>query len=159
MQKLARLERVESRNRRLAPRRELSLGMILPETGDEVVIHDLSATGMLIETDADLATFEQLQLDLPEVGKTVATVMWSSSRYFGCEFHRPIPKAAISAALLQSPFEQPAAVAPAAIKQHDGDDDESEVEDDRFPFGARLRVIIGSSLVLWAIILWAVGVL
>jgi len=158
MQTLARLERIESRNRRSAPRRELSLGMVLPETGDEVVIHDLSATGMLIETGADLATFEQLQLDLPEVGQTVATVMWSSGCYFGCEFHKPIPKAAISAALLQSPFEQPAAVVPAAIEQHDSDD-ESELEDDRFPFGTRLRVILGSSLVLWAIILWAVGVL
>jgi len=158
MQTLARLEPIESRNRRSAPRRELSLGMVLPETGDEVVIHDLSATGMLIETGADLATFEQLQLDLLEVGKTVATVMWSSGRYFGCEFHKPIPKAAISAALLQSPFEQPAAVVPAAIEQHDSDD-ESELEDDRFPFGTRLRVILGSSLVLWAIILWAVGVL
>ena len=157
MQTLARLERVESRNRRSAPRRELSLGMVLPETGDEVVIHDLSATGMLIETGADLATFEQLQLDLPEVGKTVATVIWNSSRYFGCEFHKPIPKAAISAALLQSPFEQPAAVESVAIEQVDGDD-VSEPEDDRFPFGVRLRVILGSSLVLWAIILWAVGV-
>ena len=158
MQTLARLERVESRNRRSAPRRELSLGMVLPETGDEVLIHDLSATGMLIETSADLATFEQLQLDLPEVGKTVATVMWNSGRYFGCEFHRPIPKAAISAALLQSPFEQPAAALPAATQQ-DEIDDESEVEDDRFPLGVRLRVILGSSLVLWALILWAVGLL
>ena len=62
MQALARLERIESRNRRAAPRRKLSLGAILREKGDEAIIHDLSTTGLLVETQADLATFEQLHL-------------------------------------------------------------------------------------------------
>src|SRR5690348_14486107 len=101
MQALARLERLETRNRRSAPRRKLSLGAVLADTGDEAVIHDLSTTGILIETRAALATFEQLQLELPETGQVVATVMWNSGQYFGCEFHKPIPQAAISAALLQ----------------------------------------------------------
>ncbi len=157
MQAVARLERIESRNRRAAPRRQLSLDAVLPGTGDEVVIHDLSATGILIETRADLATFEQLQVDLPEVGPTVATVIWNSGHYFGCEFHHPIPQAAISAALLQSPFKQPNAAAPAPI-EHDNCD-EDEVVDDRYPLGVRLRVILGVSIALWALILWAIGIL
>ena len=152
MQALARLERLENRNRRAAPRRQLSLGAVLPETGDEAVIHDLSSTGILIETKADLATFEQLHLELSEVGPVVATVIWNSGQYFGCEFHKPIPQAAISAALLRSPFEQRALAAP---EEHD---DEEAVVDDRYPLGVRLRVLLGASLALWSLILWATGV-
>jgi len=55
MQALARLERLETRNRRKVPRRRLSLSAVLGETGDEAVILDLSATGILIETKIDLA--------------------------------------------------------------------------------------------------------
>jgi PilZ domain len=153
MQALARLERVESRNRRSAPRRQLSLGAVLPDTGDEAVILDLSTTGMLIETRADLATFEQLHLELPEVGPTVATVMWNSGQYFGCEFHVSIPQAVISAALLQSPFTL------TSLAVEDEEADEAEVQDDRYPLGVRLRVILGLTVALWALILWAVGLL
>jgi len=151
MQALARLERLETRNRRLTPRRRLSLGAVLPKTGDPAVIHDLSTNGILIETKADLATFEQLHLELPEVGAVVATVTWNSGQYFGCEFHAPIPPAAISAALLRSPFET---LADTVERDH-----ERQVPDERYPLGVRLRVILGSSLALWALILWAIGVL
>jgi hypothetical protein len=145
-----------------APRRDGSsaLAQCCRQSGDEVVIHDLSATGILIETSADLATFEQLQLDLPEVGPRVATVIWSSGHYFGCEFQQPIPQAAISAALLQSPFRQPVGGV-VEVVEHDHEDrhEDREVEDERYPLGVRLRVILGASVVLWALILWAVGLL
>lgn len=140
MQALARLERVESRNRRAAPRRQLSLGAVLPGTGDKVVILDLSTTGMLIETRADLATFEQLHLELPEVGPAVATVMWNSGHYFGCEFHAPIPQAAISAALLQSPF---TLTTPAIRPAVEDEEVETDFAKDRYPLGVRLRAILG----------------
>jgi PilZ domain-containing protein len=156
MQAVARLERVESRNRRSSPRRQLSLGAMLPETGDDAVIHDLSTTGILIETGADLATFEQLQLDLPEAGPVVATVIWNSGHYFGCEFHQPIPQAAISAALLRSPFAEPRAQVPAVTEE---ENEAEEVADDRYSLGVRLRANLGLSLVLWALILWGIGVL
>jgi hypothetical protein len=82
--------------------------------------------------------------------------MWNSGQYFGCEFHKPIPQAAISAALLQSPFDQSSAAPPAETP---GEDDETEEVDDRYPFGVRLRVIVGASLTLWALILWVAGIL
>jgi hypothetical protein len=155
MQALARLERVESRNRRAAPRRQLRLGATLPETGDEAVIHDLSTTGILIETKGDLATFEQLQLELPEAGMVVATVLWNSGQYYGCEFHKPISNAAISAALLRNPIAGP----PLESAEMRADEAEEEFVDDRYPLGVRLRVIIGASFALWALILFAAGVL
>jgi hypothetical protein len=152
MQAAARFERLEARNRRSAPRRRLILGAILPDTGDEAVIHDLSSTGLLIETKADLATFEQLQLDLPGTGMVVCTVLWNSGRYFGCEFHQPLAKAAISAALLRNPIAQSA-------PELQAEANEAEFTDDRYPLGVRLRVILGASIALWALILWAAGIL
>jgi len=154
MQAAARLERLEARNRRSAPRRQLSLGAVLPGRGTKAVIHDLSTTGILIETRAELATFEQLQLQLPEAGEVVATVMWNSGQYYGCEFHNPIPQAAISAALLRSPF----ALSDPAPTETAHEVDEPEV-DDHYSFGVRLRVIVAASLALWALILWAAGII
>jgi len=156
MQARARLERAESGNRRAAPRRQLSLGAVLPETGDEAIIHDLSTTGILIETKGGLATFEQLHLDLPEVGATVATVMWNSGQYFGCEFHKPITQAAISAALLRNPIAERLV---AAAEGEADEVEEAEFRDDRYSVGVRLRVIFGASILLWALILWGVGIL
>jgi len=151
MQAVARLERQDARNRRTAARRRLTLGAVLSGKGDKAVIHDLSTTGILIETGADLATFEQVQIDLPEAGSRVATVIWNSGQYFGCEFHEPIPQAAISAALLRNPIL--ASAIPDATAGEESD--EAAAVDDRYPLPVRLRVIIGASLALWALILWA----
>ena len=152
MQAIARLEPLQARDRRSAPRRKLSLGAAMGGEGDPAVILDLSTTGILIETSAALATSEQLHLELPEAGRTVATIVWNSGPYFGCEFKAPIPQAAISAALLRNP------ITPSAHSE-DESEDSATAEDDRFSFSVRLRVIFGTTLMLWALILWSVGVL
>lgn len=115
---LARLEPRESTERRGAPRRRLKLdsAVSIPSGGDlEVIVHDLSATGLLIETGVDLRSGDELAVEIPGAGPTVATVMWVSGNYFGCEFKRPVPKAALSAAALRSPPAPPPS-APAAVE-------------------------------------------
>lgn len=102
---LARLEPQESTERRGAPRRRLKLdsAVSIPSGADlEVIVHDLSATGLLIETAVDLRSGDELAVEIPGAGPTVAVVMWVSGNYFGCEFKRPVPKAALSAAALRS---------------------------------------------------------
>jgi transcriptional regulator with XRE-family HTH domain len=71
--------------------------------GDEanVTIHNISATGLLLETGLDLATGEQLALDLPEAGSVEATIMWRSEQLYGCAFAAPLGAAALAAAQLQ----------------------------------------------------------
>ena len=155
MQALARLERIQTGNRRATPRRQLSLGSVLSGTGDEAVIHDISESGLLVETDADLATFEQLHLDLPIAGRVVATVMWNSGKYFGCEFLKPIPRGAISAALLKSSHLR---AWPSIVEAEEPDEDAATDPDDRLPLRARVGLIFGASLALWALILWGIGV-
>lgn len=89
------------RNRRIASRRKLSLGFTLSASGAEVVIHNLSSTGLLIETSADLRSGETIEVHMPETAAQ-ATVIWCSEPFYGCQFERQIPVAAVSAALLRS---------------------------------------------------------
>lgn len=144
----ARLEIFATNSRRAAPRRKLQLGSTLSEGGHDVVIHDLSATGVLLQTSAKLEPFDDLEVDLPEIGATSAFVVWSSGDYFGCEFARPIPRSAISAALLRNPIAPPA---------DEVLELENEAQADKLSFSNRMRVIVGVSIALWTAILWAVG--
>lgn len=99
---LARLQITPTADRRRAPRRQLCLGSALQTTGEEVIIHDLSSSGMLIETAANLAPFDGLEIELPQAGIRQALVVWSSGRYYGCEFQELLSQAVISAAQLRS---------------------------------------------------------
>ena len=151
MQAYARLERVQSAGRRGSSRLKLSLDSSLAGSGEEVVIHDLSPGGILVETSASLRRGARLEVDLPELGATQAKVVWNSGDYFGCQFDKPIPKAALSAALLRNPFK------PAVGESADEATD--DFVDDRAPFAVQMRVILGSAAVLWALILWVTGVI
>ena len=92
-------------DRRNAHRRTLRLlaqGSSATMPHIQVIIRDLSLTGLLVETAADFALDECLQIELPEAGEVEARIVWSSGRFFGCKFGRPISTAALSAALLLS---------------------------------------------------------
>jgi transcriptional regulator with XRE-family HTH domain len=88
------------------PRRRLRLearGATASGDPAEVLVHNLSATGLLLETAAALAIGERIAIELPHAGATEARVVWTSERLFGCEFDAPISAAALSAAQLRSP--------------------------------------------------------
>lgn len=89
---------------RAATRRALRLEASgLSPDGKEanVVIHNISAAGLLIETALDLAAGEQLALDLPEAGVVSAAVVWRSERLYGCAFEQTLGPAAMAAVQLQ----------------------------------------------------------
>lgn len=67
-----------------------------------VVVHNISSTGLLVESAIPLATGEAIEIDLPLVGPTQANVVWEGGGFFGCEFAAPISAAAISAAQLRA---------------------------------------------------------
>ena len=69
----------------------------------QVTIHDLSLTGVLIETSTPLTSGEMFEVGLPQADKVEASVVWSSGEFYGCQFVKPISTAALSAALLRSP--------------------------------------------------------
>ena len=153
--KLARLEPGDLSNRRYTPRRRLNLGAAgsTHSASDvDVVVHDLSVTGLLIEAPIDLSIGDRFTLELPGPGAVEAVVMWKSGQYFGCEFVRPIPNAALSAAALRSepaPRLSDAAVHPAVDLPSL---DERELDDAPLSPRAKLLTLLGLSLVGWAAI-------
>ncbi|MBO0749863.1 MAG: helix-turn-helix domain-containing protein [Porphyrobacter sp.] len=130
----ARLETRPQGDRRAAPRRELHL-RLTSLTGRRatanVLVLDLSQTGLLLQTSTRLTPGETLQINLPHAGFRAAEVVWTSGEFVGCRFAEPISSAAISAAQLRSEASGAVgAVSRAAI-------DSSSPEGDSF--GARLR--------------------
>lgn len=151
-----------------ARRRKLSLesqGTTSSGIATDVLIHNLSTTGLLMETSVNLSIGEVLSVELPHAGATLAVVMWNSGDLFGCEFVAPVPNAAISASLLRNPIEAPSA-APATGTQL-LPEDSGRVENDadayvetghrtQLPIRTRALIIVGSSLVAWTLIILAI---
>jgi len=67
-----------------------------------VRIHNVSTTGLLIETRIALAPGDPISVDLPRAGGTPARVVWASGHLFGCQFDMPVSRSALSAAQLRS---------------------------------------------------------
>jgi len=86
------------------PRRKLRLeaqGALASGAADRVLVHNISATGLLVESALALAPGETLTIDLPEAGETQASVVWTSGSFYGCQFEQPISAGALSAAQLR----------------------------------------------------------
>ena len=137
-------------NRRYAPRRTLTLGSVLRESGTPVIIHDLSVTGLSLETSDPLSVGERLLVDLPSRGATCARVVWREGALFGCEFEETVPAAAISAALLRAaPGEPNEGTEPDAALTA------QEQPEATWSVGRKIWVIIALSLASWALVLSA----
>lgn len=94
-----------SSDRSRAKRRKLSLevrGAHASGSDVPVTIHNISETGMLIECDGTLSVGDRIDIDLPHRGTIAATMVWASSRMFGCQFDAAISVATLSAVQLQS---------------------------------------------------------
>lgn len=86
-------------------RRKLSLlarGVQHDGTGIEVQIHNISGTGLLLESDIKLAAGDRIEIELPHAGDITAVVIWASGRLFGCQFEGPVSPATLSAVELKS---------------------------------------------------------
>jgi transcriptional regulator with XRE-family HTH domain len=87
------------------PRRMLRLearGLTASGDSARVLVHNISASGLLLESDATLAQDERIDVDLPQVGTMSARVIWASGTYYGCQFDAAISSAVLSAAQLRS---------------------------------------------------------
>lgn len=68
----------------------------------EVLVHNISATGLLLEGKATLAPGDAIEIGLPHAGATRARVVWASGTLYGCQFDAPISPATLSAAQLRA---------------------------------------------------------
>jgi transcriptional regulator with XRE-family HTH domain len=101
---------------RAGMRRALRLeasGMLPGGQDANVTIHNISVTGLLLETGVDLASGEALSLALPEAGIVEAAIIWRSGQLYGCAFSAPLSRAALAAAQLAGlPVTETAAAPP-----------------------------------------------
>lgn len=67
----------------------------------KVLIHNISATGLLIESKASLSIDEEISIGLPHSGASWARVIWTSGDLYGCQFAAPISSATLNAAQLR----------------------------------------------------------
>lgn len=91
-------------------RRKLSLlasGLLHDGTGIEVQIHNISGTGLLLESDVKLTIGDRIEIELPHAGDITAVVMWANGRHFGCQFEGPVSPAMLSAVELKSAISPP----------------------------------------------------
>jgi len=120
-----------SRSRRGELRRTMQLlapGKTVDGQIGEILVHDLSTGGLLLETEVPMAIGETIEVVLPRTGPRKAEVVWTSGSFFGCRFFEPVPPAAVSASLLKA-----APARSAALRDHD---QEAPTE-----FGERLNAL------------------
>lgn len=100
----ARFEEENAADRRAAPRRTLRLGASgqFAHGAVPVTVHNISASGMMIQTDTPLSEGDSFALDLPEAGERSARVVWADAPMYGCRFTEPLGAAALSAAQLRA---------------------------------------------------------
>jgi hypothetical protein len=133
-------------DRRTSDRRVLKLrvpGSTASGSGVPVLIHDMSVSGLLIQTEAGIDVGTMLDIQLPEVGRQSATVVWNRDQFFGCEFQSPLSKAGLSAALLKSHAQEDHTGAEAFEGAYRG-------ETDKLPRNLRLTIIIALAIASWA---------
>lgn len=104
--------------RRKSARHKLHLsasGSARDAEGMSVLVHDISESGLLLQTTAHLPIGERIEVVLPHAGATTASVVWASGNFQGCQFDEKISHATLSAAQLRSDaaVEDTPAVAPA----------------------------------------------
>lgn len=180
---VAHLSESSGAEQRRTARRTLRLqvaGTISDGVAAPMIIHDLSATGLLVQTDDGPPVGEKLHIELLDAGRHPAKVVWSSGQFIGCRFDRPLPQAVISAALLRSApaeveqrIEAPGAssavqqlqarvhhlvngpVGIDAVEAESGQ--QAGLSEDRLPLHVRGRVLLGlgaASAGVWALVLW-----
>lgn len=119
-----------------------------------VIVHDISDTGLLIETKSKLKAGELIEVKLPQAGLMEAEIMWIGGEIYGCKFTRQLTSAAVSAARLNSSITPPKAenALEASIASAQNTAKDTMVMHDKLSLGARVWIIIGLALSLWILI-------
>jgi len=95
----------QQKGTRRSARRNLRLetqGVSAAHGATEVLVHNISASGLLLESRLPLAPNEEIAIELPHAGKTAARVVWASGELYGCEFDAALSAGALSAVELRS---------------------------------------------------------
>lgn len=90
--------------KRRAERRRLLLetqGALASGGETQVILHNVSESGALLESRVELEIGESLEIELPEIPQARARVIWASGQLYGCAFDVRVPTATLSAVQLR----------------------------------------------------------
>ena len=126
-----------------------------------IQIHNLSRTGMLVESGAAVAVGTDIEVELPGGARHRAEVVWRDADLFGCRFAKPLSQATLSAALLRAAPLLPSAAdaartheseALARLRRHwNFEDDAAPANETGLPLGKRMWIIAGLAVAGWAV--------
>lgn len=67
-----------------------------------VTVHNISAAGLLLETDVPLQVGERFAIDLLDAGEVEAEIVWVSDQLYGCAFEQALGQGALAATQLRA---------------------------------------------------------
>ncbi len=94
-----------SDSKRRQPRRALQLetsGVLPGGLEANVTVHNISAAGLLLETEMPLSEGEKFAIELPEIGRVDAEIVWVSGDLYGCAFAIALGQSALAATQLRA---------------------------------------------------------
>lgn len=101
-----------------AKRRQLLLetqGALPSGEATQVLVHNVSESGLLLETQDELEIGDRIDLHLPEAGTARTQVVWASGALYGCAFETALSPAALSAVQLRSAVQNVGALGPGPV--------------------------------------------
>lgn len=140
-------------DRRSAERQEINQPSTLRDgtaTACDVYVRDLSETGFSVTTDATLTIGSLISIGLPGQGRAPARVVRRVQEGYGCEFMQPLTSAALMQTFRGATVVQLSSTDPIIIPL-------AEPEIRRFHGAVRVAVIVGSSILLWGMIIRTVA--
>lgn len=140
---------------RTAHRHSLSLSASASGSGQvtQVRIHNLSMTGLLLESALDLTLGDEIEVELPEARGRRACVVWHSDGFYGCEFEELLSDAALAAARLRS---MPLPPVPESPARFDASADQDSDLEPRYTLRRKAGIIVGLAAASWALVIAAI---
>lgn len=151
----------DSSEQRVSDRRLLRLDARVATTAGRggVQVHNLSRTGLLIESTAQVPIGSQIEVELADGQSHAAQVVWADEGLIGCRFVRTLSQASLSAALLRAT--PPSLIPLPTITQAEAmaklertwarEDAVRTARDGRLSLGKRMWIIGGLALAGWAV--------
>ncbi len=133
---------MEAREARVAERRPAMAPSTMRADGAmpvDVMVIDVSATGVRISTAFELEVGQEISIGLAGAGSTRAFVAWKRGNEYGCKFDRPLDPDGEARAFSQSPIVHLGRIAPAS--QTGGHDDLREIWQQHRPWKIPLDAV------------------
>jgi hypothetical protein len=131
----------------------------------DLIVHDVSASGFLLQTDAVLPCGTQIIVELPGAIFRQACILWSSNDFYGAQFSKMLEPAELEQILMANPVVWPdlwegGSITPGRLTQCQVPPPHLQLEQllssellspqERLPLTIRLRIIFGATALLWA---------